>query len=277
VRIAYAAVGSGPPLVRTTHWLNHVEFERESPVWRHWTEAFASDHTFIRYDDRGGGLSDWNVETIDFEGFVRDLEAVVDALALERFALLGSSKGGPMAIAYAARHPERVSRLVLVGTYPKGWRLLGDPRLIASREAMNALMLDGWTQDNPAYRRMFTARFMPDATPEAAQWFDDLQRMWGPAENAVRVSEAMGQFDVTDLLPRIQAPTLVLHCRHDASVDYGRGRAMAAQIPGARFVTLESRNHILLPHDPAWTRFVSEVRNFLAEERVVKAAVRRVH
>jgi pimeloyl-ACP methyl ester carboxylesterase len=161
VRIAYATAGSGPPLVRATHWLNHVEFERESPVWKHWTEAFAGDHTFIRYDDRGGGLSDWDVPTIDFEGFVQDLEAVVDALGLKRFPLIGSSKGGPIAIAYAARHPERVSRLILLGTLALGWRKRGDPRVIAMREAMITLTREGWAQDNPAYRQLFTTRFMP--------------------------------------------------------------------------------------------------------------------
>jgi len=272
VRIAYATAGSGPPLVRATHWLNHVEFERESPVWQHWTEAFACDHTFIRYDDRGSGLSDWDVPTLDFESFVQDLEAVVDALGLKRFPLIGSSKGGPIAVAYAARHPERVSRLILLGTGARGWRKKGDPRVIAMREAMITLTREGWAQDNPAYRQMFTTRFMPDATPEAAQWFNDLQRMTSTPANAIRTMEAMGQFDVTDLLPGIQMPTLVLHCRNDGSVAYEGGRALASQIPGARFVTLESRNHILLPHDPAWARFVSEVRSFLAEEQDSSAA-----
>jgi pimeloyl-ACP methyl ester carboxylesterase len=272
VRIAYATAGSGPPLVRATHWLNHVEFERESPVWHHWTEAFARDHTFIRYDDRGTGLSDWDVPTIDFEGFVRDLEAVVDALGLKRFPLIGSSKGGPIAVAYAARHPERVSRLILLGAGPKGWRKKGDPSLIAQREAMMTLTREGWAQGNPAYRQMFTTRFMPDATPEAARWFNDLQRMTSTADNAIRIMEAMGEFDVSDLLPRIKAPTLVLHCRHDGSVAYEGGRMLASQIPGARFVTLESRNHILLPHDPAWSRFVAELRAFLAEERTANTA-----
>jgi pimeloyl-ACP methyl ester carboxylesterase/DNA-binding SARP family transcriptional activator len=272
VRIAYATTGNGPPLVRATHWLNHVEFERESPVWQHWAEAFARDHTFIRYDDRGTGLSDWDVPIIDFEGFVRDLEAVVDALGLERFPLIGSSKGGPIAVAYAARHPERVSRLILLGAYAQGWRRKGDLERIAMREAMITLTRVGWAQDNPAYRQMFTTRFMPDATPEAARWFNDLQRMTSSPDNAIRIMEAMGRFDVTDLLPRIQAPTLVLHCRDDGSVPYEGGRALASQIPGARFVTLESRNHVLLPHDPAWGRFVSELRGFLAEERIAPAA-----
>jgi pimeloyl-ACP methyl ester carboxylesterase/DNA-binding SARP family transcriptional activator len=276
VRIAYAKVGSGPPLVRATHWLNHVEFERESPVWRHWTEAFASDHTFIRYDDRGSGLSDWDVPKLDFEGFVKDLEAVVDALGLDRFPLIGSSKGGPIAIAYAARHPERVSRLILLGTLAKGWRKRGDPRVIARREAMIALMRDGWAQDNPAFRQMFTTRFMPDATPEAAQWFNDLQLRSSSIDNAIRVQEAMGQVDVTDLLPLIRAPTLVLHVRDDGSVPYENGLVLAGGIPDARFVTLEGRNHILLPHDPAWGKFVSELRAFLAEERMAPPAPSRV-
>lgn len=271
VRIAYATVGNGPPLVRAAHWLGHLEFERHSPVWRHWTAEFSREHTFIRYDERGSGLSDWDVAEMSHEGFVRDLEAVVDALGLERFPLIGSSKGGPTAIAYAARHPERVSHLILLGTFAQGWRARGDSAEIARREAEITLAREGWTQDNPAYRRIFATRFMPDAGPEQFQWFDELQRVTSTAENAVRLQRAIGGTDVVDLLPLVWVPTLVMHLRNDSSVPFEQGRLIASRIPGARFVALEGRNHIILPHEPAWQRFVAELHAFLARPGAVAA------
>lgn len=266
VRIAYATVGNGPPLVRATHWLGHLEFERHSPVWRHWTAEFSRQHTFIRHDERGSGLSDWDVADLSFEGFVRDQEAVVDALDLERFPLIGSSKGGATAIAYAVRHPERVSHLILLGAYALGWRKRGEPGEIKRGEALLTIIREGWSQDNPAYRQVFATRFMPDAGPEQFQWFDELQRMTCSAENAEQLWSVIGDTDVVALLPQIRVPTLVLHLRNDGSVPFEQGRLIAARIPGARFVALEGRNHIILPHEPAWPQFVAELRGFLAED-----------
>ena len=263
VRIAYAKVGNGPPLVWAAHWMSHLAFSWESPVWRHWTEEFAKDHCFVHYDERGNGLSDWDSPEFSVDAFVRDLEAVVDALGLDRFALLGSSKGGPTAMAYAARHPERVSHLVLYGTFAQGWRVIGDDEDVKAREAVISLIRQGWARDNPAIRQFMTSHSLPDGSLEEMGWFNDLQRLSAPAENAARLMRALGDFNVLDLLPGIAAPTLVLHCRDDASVPFEQGRLIASRIPRARFVALESSNHVLLPRDPAWARFVSEVRGFL--------------
>jgi len=263
VRIAYAAVGEGPPLVWAAHWLSHLSYSWESPVWRHWTREFAQDHCFVHYDERGNGLSDWDHPDLSLDAFVRDLEAVVDTLGLERFALIGSSKGGPTSIAYAARHPERVSHLVLYGTFAH--RMQGDGSDRERREAIIALIRQGWAQDNPAVRQLLTSLFVPDATLEEMVWFNDLQRLSASAENAAGLLRAVGDFNVLDLLPNIAVPTLVLHCRDDAAVPFEQGRLIASRIPRARFVALESRNHILLPRDPAWASFVSEVRRFFRE------------
>jgi len=266
IRIAYAAVGDGPPLVWAAHWLSHLTFNWESPVWRHWTEEFAKDHCFVHYDKRGNGLSDWDNAEFSVDAFVRDLEAVVDTLGLDRFALIGSSKGTPTSIAYAARHPERISHLVLYGAFAQGWRT----RQLSSadielHEALITLTRHGWAQDTPAIRQILTSLLLPDATLEEMNWFNELQRVSSSAENAARLLQSFGGFNVLDLLPCITAPTLVLHCSDDAALPFQQGRLIASRIPGARFVPLESRNHILLPRDPAWGHFVREVRQFLAE------------
>jgi pimeloyl-ACP methyl ester carboxylesterase/DNA-binding SARP family transcriptional activator len=266
VRIAYASVGDGPPVVWAAHWLSHLAFSWESPVWRHWTEEFAKDYAFVHYDERGNGLSDWENPEFSVDAFVRDLEAVVDALGLDRFALLGSSKGGSTAMAYAALHPERVSHLVLYGTFAQGWRIQANGANVEFREAMITLIRQGWAQDNPAIRQILTSLLLPDATLEEMGWFNDLQRISASAENAARLLQSLGEINVLDLLPGIAAPTLVLHCRDDASVSYEEGRLIASRIPRARLVALESRNHLLLPRDPAWAAFVREVRRFLREE-----------
>jgi DNA-binding SARP family transcriptional activator/pimeloyl-ACP methyl ester carboxylesterase len=199
VRIAYARVGDGPPLVWTAHWLSHLAFNWESPIWRHWTEEFAKDHAFVHYDQRGHGLSDWGNSTFSVDAFVRDLEAVVDALGLDRFALIGSSRGGPTAIAYAARHPERVSHLVLNGTFAQGWRSWGDGAEIERREATITLTRRGWGQDNPAFRQILTSLLLPDATLEEIGWLHDLLQISVSAENAARLQQSSGDFSVLDL------------------------------------------------------------------------------
>jgi pimeloyl-ACP methyl ester carboxylesterase/DNA-binding SARP family transcriptional activator len=270
VRIAYAATGDGPPLVWAS---NCLAYSWKSPIWRHWTEEFAKDHTFVDYDERGSGLSDWDNVTFSLDSFVRDLEAVVDALGLDRFVLIGSSKGGPTSIAYAARHPERVSQLVLYGTFVEGWRVRGDPAEIERREAIITLTRQGWSQDNPAFRQILTSLLLPDATLDEMGWLNDLQRVSASAENAARLQQSLGNFNLRNLLSDITAPTLVLHCRDDATVPFEQGRMIASLIPGARLVALDSRNHILLPRDPAWGRFVSEVRQFLSEGATIKSGV----
>jgi pimeloyl-ACP methyl ester carboxylesterase len=217
----------------------------------------------VRYDARGNGLSDWDVDEISFEAFVRDLETVVDAAGIDRFPLLGISQGCAVSIAYAVRHPERVSRLVLYGGFAAGRRRQASPAAIEQDEAILTLVRNGWGQENPAFRQIFTTQFIPDGTPEQIQWFNDLQRISTSPENAERIIRVTGDVDGTDLLPHVKAPTLVLHCRNEQRVAFERGRRMAAMIPGARFIALEGRNHLILDNEPAWHRFLAEVRAFL--------------
>lgn len=263
-RIAYATTGQGPPLVKAANWLSHLEYDLQSPVWSHWLHELSRDHTLVRYDERGCGLSEWDVEDHSHEAWVKDLEAVVDAAGLERFALLGISQGGPVAIAYAAKHPERVSRLVLYGTYARGWaRRDATPEEMAEREAAITLSEHGWGRDVPAYREMFTRTFIPDANDEQRQWFNELQRITCSPANAVRLQRAMGPIDVSHLLPQITAPALVLHSRGDMRCPFDEARRLASAIPASRFVSLDSRNHLLLEQEPAWQIFLRQIRIFL--------------
>ncbi len=272
-QIAYATVGEGFPLVKAANFLSHMEFDWRSPVWSHWLEELARDHLLVRYDERGCGLSDWAVSDFSFDAWVRDLESVVDALSLDQFVLLGISQGGPVAIEYAARHPERVRQLILYGTYARGWAKRGSAKpAMEERQALITLMREGWGRDNPAYRQIFTSLFIPDATADQMRWFNELQRMSTSTENAVRFEEAFGEIDVRDNLGDLAVPTLVLHAQKDAVVPFDEGRLLAASIPGARFVPLDSGNHILLSDEPAWEAFLSEVRGFLG---VTRGHVRR--
>ena len=264
VQIAYALAGHGPPLVKAGNWLNHLEYDWQSPIWSHLLHALAAEHLLIRYDARGNGLSDWEVDEVSFDAFLRDLESVVEAVRVERFALLGISQGCALSIAYAARHPERVSHLILYGGFARGRRKRGSQQEIDGSEAILTLMRQGWGQENPAFRQMFTSLFLPDGSAEQMQWFNDLQRMTTSPENAVRLRYAVDEFDVTDLLQHVKVPTLVLHCRNDSVHPFEEGRRVAAGIPGARFVALEGRNHLILESDTAaWDRFLEEVKSFL--------------
>jgi pimeloyl-ACP methyl ester carboxylesterase/DNA-binding winged helix-turn-helix (wHTH) protein len=265
VRIAYALAGQGPPLVKAANWLNHLEYDWQSPVWSRLLHQLAADYQLVRYDERGNGLSDWNVDDISFEAFVRDLESVVDAAGLQRFALLGISQGCAVSIAYAVRHPERVSHLVLFGGYALGRRLRGSSDEIEKAEATIKLMRLGWGQENPAFRLIFTSLFIPGGTLEQMKWFNDLQRITTSPDNAARIREAMNNIDVSQLLGRVTAPTLVMHCHGDAVVPFEAGRLMATRIPGAHFVALDSCNHLILPGEPALDRFIEAIRSFLKD------------
>jgi class 3 adenylate cyclase/pimeloyl-ACP methyl ester carboxylesterase len=266
VRIAYAAVGTGPPLVKTANWLNHLEYDWESPVWRHFLHRLARDHTLIRYDARGNGLSDWDVDHIDFNRWVDDLETVVEASGVDKFPLLGISQGCAVSVAYAVRHPDRVSHLVLYGGYALGWRRAA--RTAAERQegaAMLTLMRLGWGKPNATFRQLYTSQFVPDGTKEQTDWFNELQRRTTSPECATRYLEVLGDIDVRDLIGKIAVPTLVMHARDDARVPFEAGRRLAAGIPGARFVALEGRNHLFLEGEPASARFFEEMRLFLAQ------------
>lgn len=265
VRIAYATVGKGPPLVKAANWLNHLELDWEGPIWARTFETLASDYTLVRYDERGNGLSDWAVDDISFDAFVSDLETVVDALGLERFPLLGMSQGCAVSVEYAARHPERVSALVLLSGYAAGWRISASPEERALRESVKELTRLGWGKSNPAYRHIFSTTFMPDGTQEELAWFDELQRLTTSPENAVRFQDAFGDIDVRHRLRDVKVPTLVVHARQDQRIPVEQGRELAASIAGARFLPLESRSHIILSHEPAWRPHIDEVMRFLRE------------
>jgi class 3 adenylate cyclase/pimeloyl-ACP methyl ester carboxylesterase len=264
-RLAYATVGHGPPLVRTAHWMSHLELDWDNPAWRPMIQGLARDRTLIRYDARGNGMSDWEVAEIGREAWVSDLEAVIEANRLERFPLLGISQGCAVAITYAVRHPERVSHLILYGGFAVGSKHRNlAPEKLEQFEAMRTLTRLGWGSDDPAFRQMFTSQFLPDATKEQWEAFNELQRQSASAECAVRYLEAVADMNVLDLLPQVQVPTLVLHVRGDMRVPMEFGRQMAAGIPGARFVAIPGRNHIPLEGEPAMARFLEEVHLFLA-------------
>lgn len=264
VRIAYATSGGGPPLVKVANWMTHLEFDWESPVWRHWLTELSHDHTYVRYDARGCGLSDRDIPELSFEAWVRDLETVVDAAGVEQFPLLGLSQGGPIAIAYAVRHPERVSHLILHGAYARGWlKRSPTPEQRKEAEMMNELAELGWGKENPAFRQFFTTQFIPEGTPEQHHWWNRLQQVTTSPQNAARFMRVFNEIDVTALAPQVTCPTLVLHSTRDARVPFEEGRLIASLIPGARFVALESRNHVLLEQEPAWRRWREEVRAFL--------------
>ncbi len=275
-RIAIASIGSGPPLVRAAHWLSHVEHDLASPVWGPWLAELSREHTYLRYDQRGCGLSDTSVDDFSLDAGVADLEAVVAASGLRRFPLIGMSQGGAVAIAFAVRHPELVSHLVLVGAYARGalQRATTDEQRLEA-ETLVRLIRIGWGRDNAAFRNVFTNQFIPGGTPAQHAWWNELERLTATPENAARVLEAFHDFDVTELARRLQVPTLVLHARGDARVPFDEGRLLAALIPGARFVPLQSDNHVLLAGEPAWADFLAELRGFLgasAEESVDGAA-----
>ena len=263
-RLAWSRVGQGPPLVKTANWMNHLEYDWESPIWDHLLHGLAAGHTLIRYDARGNGLSDWDVEDISFDRWVDDLGSVVDAAGLERFPLFGVSQGCSISIAYAVRHPERVSHLILYGGFA-----VGPARRELSEEAretmaaLRSLMRIGWGKDNPMFRQIFTSQFIPDATREQADAFNELQRKSASPECAVRHRDAVNQIDVRDLLGEVKVPTLVMHVRDDGVCPVEYGRQMAAGIPGARFVAMPGKNHLFLENEPASERFFEEVKLFL--------------
>jgi len=264
-KIAYATIGSGRPLLKAANWLNHLEFDWNSPIWGKSFGAIASRRKFIRYDERGCGLSDWDVKDLSFSAFVDDLEAVADCLGLERFPLLGISQGCAVSIEYAVRHPERVSGLILVSGYAAGWKISSTPEEQARRQAVRALTELGWGTDNPAYRHIFSQTFMPDATASELAWFDEFQRQTTSPANAARFQDAFGDIDVRHRLAEVTAPTIVLHSKYDQRIPLEQGRALASGIPGAQFVPLDSRNHILVDSEPAWSVAVNAIVRFMRE------------
>jgi class 3 adenylate cyclase/pimeloyl-ACP methyl ester carboxylesterase len=265
VRLAYAKVGSGPAVMRPAHWLGHLEYDWELPIFRHLLLGIARHFTLVRYDARGNGLSDWDVGNISLDHWVSDFGTVADAAGLKRFPVVAFSQGAAVSIAFAARNPERVSRLVICGGFATG-RMKRPNLTEADRErirAMTTLMRVGWGADDPTFRQIFTSQLLPTATKEQADAFNELQRKSASPECAVRFYEAVNDFDVRDLLPQVRVPTLVMHVRDDA-IPIELGREIAAGIPGARFVALPGKNHIMLEQDPGIPQFFEEVREFLS-------------
>ena len=265
VQLAWAEMGpgAGPVLVKAANWLSHLEYELESPVWGHWFRFFGDHFRFLRWDERGCGLTDRDVDDLSFDRWTADIEAVVAAAGVEEpFALLGISSGAATSVAYATRHPERVSRLILYGGYARGWGQRSDSDGLRQYRAITELIRLGWGKENPVFRQVFTSRFLPGATEAQIGWYNELCRRTSTGEMAARLLEARSTIDVTNLLGEIQAPTLVIHSRDDEVCPIAESRLLASGIPGAQFVELDSRNHILLEDEPAWKRFQEVVLDF---------------
>ena len=265
-RLAFSVVGEGTPLVKTANWLNHIEYDFDSPLWRHWLRLLTEGRCLVRYDERATGMSDWETPEISLDAFVDDLAAVVDCAGIDSFDLFAISQGAAVAIAYAIKHPERVRRLVICNGYACGWAVRADPDELAKREAMLTLTEMGWGLDNPTYRQIFTGIYIPDGTHVQMDWFNEMQRRSASPQNAVKLQRTLGEIDVRPLLSQVRTPTLVFHSRNDQAVPFAQGELIARQIPGAAFVPLDSRNHILLDSEPAWEVFSKVTREFLDAE-----------
>jgi pimeloyl-ACP methyl ester carboxylesterase/DNA-binding winged helix-turn-helix (wHTH) protein len=273
VRIAYTIGGRGPAIVRTIDWLSHLQFEWKSPFLRHWLSQIMRHNTLVRYDQRGSGLSDWEVQDFSYERTVQDFEELIEATGLEKFAIFGGCQGAAIATAYATRHPERVTRLIFNGAFANGWPPPG-PGAMEQLDALLTLIRHGWGRDNPAFRQIWSTLFQPDADSEAMSWLNELQRISTSPENAARMLSEFPNLRMFDLLPAISCPTLVLHSRDDASVPVQEGRLIAARIRHARFVELPSRSHLVAPGDPGWDLFVEEFSTFMSWQEHDAAAVR---
>ena len=264
VRIAYAMTGHGAPFVKVANWLTHLEFDLASPIWRHVITDLVPDRQFIRYDARGSGLSDWDVGELSLEAWVRDLEAVIDELGLDRFPLLGISQGGAIAVEYALRNPERVSHLILQGAYARGRRERG-PQQNSAATTLEMLAEQGWGRPESSFARTFSDHMIPDGTAEQQSWLTRLQRVSTTPENALRFMRAIASIQIVDELPQLRVPSLVLHSRDEEQVPFEEGRILAASIPEARLVPMESRNHLVLEDEPAWPVYRDEVRAFIGD------------
>ncbi|MEO8041924.1 MAG: alpha/beta hydrolase [Acidobacteriota bacterium] len=252
VQLAWAEAGTGPPLIKAANWMTHLDFDWESPVWRHWIHFFSDHFRYIRHDERGCGMTDWEVGDICYDRWVEDLESVIDAAGIsEPFSLLGISQGSSACIGYAVTHPERVARLILYGGYARGPYRRNDPNREQIYRAMIDLVRLGWGSDNPTFRQVFTSRFIPGGTDQQLEWFNDLCRKTTSGPIAAQLLEVRAEIDITHLLDKVAVPTLILHSREDDVVPITEGRILATGIHGAQFVELDSKNHVLLETEPA--------------------------
>jgi pimeloyl-ACP methyl ester carboxylesterase/DNA-binding CsgD family transcriptional regulator len=268
-QLAWAESGSGPLLVKAANWLTHLEYELESPVWKHWNQFFSGHTRFVRYDERGCGMSDWHVGTLGVGQWTEDLESVIDAAQPQGpITLLGISQGATACISYAVRHPERVARMILYGAYAHGALRRGTPESRAAHRAMIELARVAWAKDNPTFRQVFTSRFIPGGSQEQLQWFNDLCLKSSVGDVAAQLFEARANVDIEELLPQVRTPTLVLHASKDEVTPLSEGRLLASGIAGAEFVELDSRNHVLLEGEPAWVRFREAALSFMQPHSV---------
>jgi pimeloyl-ACP methyl ester carboxylesterase/DNA-binding CsgD family transcriptional regulator len=268
VNLAWAESGRGPVVVKAANWLTHLEYELDSPVWRHWIEFFSDHFRFIRYDERGCGMSEWRCGNLSLEQWTSDLSQVIDAAQpAGPVALLGISQGAASCILYAIAHPERVSHLILYGGYARGAALRETEDTRVAYSAMIDLARVAWGMDNPTFRQVFTSRFIPGGTQEQLQWWNDLCLKTTNGEIFARLLQARSVVDITSVLDQVRVPTLVLHAQNDQVVAVAEGRMLASAIPGAEFVLLDSANHVLLEHEPAWQRFCDAVLSFVKTER----------
>jgi len=264
--IAYAVTGEGPPVVLMPNWLTHLEYQWRSVAWRPWLDALATRYRLVRYDPRGCGMSDRDVSNLSFECWVRDFGAVVDAVGFDRFSLLGICQGGPIAIEFTARHPGRVTNLVLYGTYARGrFRRDTSPEEPQKAKVMLEMLEVGWAHEDHAFMRAFATQFQPGGSIEHLRSWCELQSAATSASNAVQLSRVMFDVDVQDSAARLACPTLVAHPDRDAVVPLEEGRLLAKIIPGAQFLQLDSPNHFLLPEEPAWVALVKAVHAFLPQ------------
>ena len=265
-RLAWAEAGTGPVLVKAANWLTHLEYEWESPVWRHWMHFFSAHWRFVRHDERGCGMSEWDDRQLTIAQWTDDLESVIDAARpAAPVTLLGISQGAVACIQYALRHPERVARMILYGAYARGALRRASPIKERAYQAMVDLARSDWGNDNPTFRQVFTSRFIPGGSPEQLRWFNELCLKTTSGEIAARLFEARAMMDISAILGEVRPPTLVLHAREDQVCPVAEGRLLATGIPGAQFVELDSRNHVLLEHEPAWVRFKEAVLAFVQQ------------
>jgi pimeloyl-ACP methyl ester carboxylesterase/DNA-binding winged helix-turn-helix (wHTH) protein len=263
--LAVSSVGEGPVVVRTTHWLSHVEYDWQSSLTAPFLHSLAGFSRLVRYDGRGVGLSDRTAQVISPETLHADLETVVDSLQLKRFALLGTSQGAAIAFRYAAKHPDRVSKIIVHGAYVLGRNKRGSPNDVEESNMMISMMRRGWGDEHSAFMRAFVTLFLPNGKPEQIKAYADLQRVATSPDNAVRIRTVIDETDIRDILPRVRTPTIVFHSRHDNVVPFEQGRLVAASIPNARFIPLETGNHVLLTDEPAFATFIGGIRDFLVE------------
>jgi pimeloyl-ACP methyl ester carboxylesterase/DNA-binding winged helix-turn-helix (wHTH) protein len=265
--IAYAQAGEGYPLVRVGHWLTHLEHDWNSPVWRPFLSKLCNHYALTRYDQRGNGLSDWDVDDLSLERFCEDLEAVVDAAGLEKFALYGTSQGCPVAIEFARRYPDKVSHLILHGGYQVGRFLRASEEEREQGRAMLTFIRQGWGQPNGPFLQAFASIFIPDGTKKQMESLTELQRISTSPDNAARIRETVDLFDVSEHVGEISIPALVIHARNDGVQPLSEGKKLAAAVPGAQFLMLDSRNHVLLEHEPGWQIFFEKVDAFIASNQ----------